>query len=370
MSDTAPLDSVCVVGGCGFLGSAIVRGLVAAHSTHVAVLDALRPASPLADVAYHQCDITDAAATAATIATIRPAAIILSAIPKYSAYQDEALFRRVIYEGAKNVIAGAQQAHVSALVYVSSSGVVQNICDVVMGDERMRVLDTRPPALDAYYLAKAHAEQAVLAANDPSKAEGALRTCALRPCTLYGPAEPLYTIPICANAAAGNGNVQIGDGQNVWDYVYVDNLVDALILAARALLRERAAAGPVDAAQRVNGEVFNVTDDEPWPFWRFTRALGAAVGYPVDGTKVWVIPRRVGIGMAWLSEWLTWLVTAGRKTPVMTVHGVRFSTIQQTFSVAKAKARLGYRPRVGMEEGIRRTAEWYREEHGREKKKA
>ena len=360
-----PLDSVCVVRGCGFLGSAIVRGLLRTQSTLISVLDAVQPASPLPSVAYHQCDITEPTQTTTTLKLIRPTTIILSAVPQFAAPQDATLFQRVVVDGAAHVLAAAPDAGVRALVFVSSIGIVQCLTTVDKGTEDLPVFydDTDRPALDPYYLSKALAERAVLAAHSDS----GLHTCAIRPCTLYGPREPLFTVPILETARAGRNKAQFGDGLNMYDFVYVDNLVDAILLAVDALAREAASSGPVEPEKKVGGEAFNITDDAPVRFWWFTRALASAAGYRVEEKDVWVVPGWVGVLMAWVSEWVVWVLSAGRARPIITVAGAKFSMLHQTFSMEKAKERLGCRPQVGMQEGIRRVGQWYREEQGKKK---
>ena len=70
-------------------------------------------------------------------------------------------------------------------------------------------------------------------------------------------------------ARSGRANVQMGDGTNLYDFVYVGNVADAHILAAKALLRVHEGTPRED--ERVDGEAFHLTNDEPWLFWDFTR---------------------------------------------------------------------------------------------------
>ncbi|KAL2373737.1 hypothetical protein RJZ57_001799 [Blastomyces gilchristii] len=70
-------------------------------------------------------------------------------------------------------------------------------------------------------------------------------------------------------------------------------IADAHILAAKTLL------SPSTLDDRpVDGEVFNITNDEPWPFWDFAHAISAAAGIPrherVGGAAVCVLRARRG----------------------------------------------------------------------------
>lgn len=102
----------------------------------------------------------------------------------------------------------------------------------------------------------------------------------------------------------------------------------------------------------------NVTNDERVLFWEFTRKVAAASGHPVKKEDIVVMPLWVGLIRAWISEWVVWIFSRGRKQSNMTVTGVYFSTIHRTLNTGKAKSLLGYRPAVSLDEGIRRGAEW------------
>ena len=170
-------------------------------------------------------------------------------------------------------------------------------------------------------------------------------------------------------ARDGEQRVQIGNGLNLFDFVYVDNLVDAHILAAHVLLREHAEATTQPASQKVAGEAFFITNDEPYRFWGFARAIGRVGGHPTYEAAVWSIPRRVGLFLGTFSEWFIWATSLGTRKPVMTRNGIKFSCMTRTFSVEKAKRRLGYRPAVSMEIGIQRAGEWFSSQAGGNKKR-
>jgi sterol-4alpha-carboxylate 3-dehydrogenase (decarboxylating) len=63
--------------------------------------------------------------------------------------------------------------------------------------------------------------------------------------------------------------------------------------------------------------------------------------------------------MGWISEWLIWIRSTGRKQPNMTVEAIRFSTIHRTLSMEKAKRVLRYKQEVGLEEGFKRGVAWW-----------
>ena len=74
------------------------------------------------------------------------------------------------------------------------------------------------------------AEEIALIANVPG-----LSVCALRPSGIFGPGDRLAVPAIASRAKAGKMKYMIGDGSNMFDWTYVDNVAHAHILADVAL---------------------------------------------------------------------------------------------------------------------------------------
>lgn len=138
----------------------------------------------------------------------------------------------------------------------------------------------------------------------------------------------------------------------------MENNAHAQLLVARALIRSYEQPVP-DRELKVDGEAFAITNDEPWHFWTFTRALAAAAVYPVAHKDVIVVPWRLMMVVAWILEWTFWVVTFGREEPRLSRARVKYTAMERTLDITKAKKRLGYRPVVGMQEGIERSAKWF-----------
>lgn len=141
-----------------------------------------------------------------------------------------------------------------------------------------------PQQTELYSHTKALAEELVLKANNI----GGIRTCAIRPAGMFGEGDRTTIGNIIGSAKEGKNKIQIGDNSKLFDWTYVGNNVYPQLLAARALLRSHTEPQPDD--RKVDGEAFVITNDNPWPFWDFTRAVGAAAGYPVKKEDVWTIP--------------------------------------------------------------------------------
>ena len=150
-------------------------------------------------------------------------------------------------------------------------------------------------------------------------------------------------------------HIQIGDNSNEFDFCSATNAAAAHLLIAKALL-----VGYQDPkTPKVDGEAFFITDGKPMPFWTFSRKVWAAAGDHTPLDQVKVVPGWFVLGLAITVEWLYWIFSAGHKTPKMLrSHTIRHVTEPRTFSIDKARSRLGYKPADTMEDSIRKGVEW------------
>lgn len=197
---------------------------------------------------------------------------------------------------------------------------------------------------------QALAEQVVLEANRTSSQ---FLTTALRPALIYGEGD-VQALPLILQAARrGQWRFQIGDNSNLFDTTYAGNAAYGHLLAAEALLytHNLGSTVPLDL-ERVDGEAFFITNDAPVPFWDFARGVWKAGGIAESTNKVWHLGQGFSMALGAFLEGVMWML--GR-TANLTKEKVRFSTIHRYYNIEKAKSRLGYRPIVPLEEGIRRA---------------
>ena len=366
--DLPILSPVLVVGGNGFVAYHVI-GKILEEGTRCTIhsldIDVSRNRHP--GVHYHECDVSSRTAVDQVMEAARPRVVFQCSSPETSHIPDS-LYRSVIVDGNRFVLEAARRlGTVRAFIITSSSSVIHdNVSDLVDATEEFPVL--RYPQQKRFYsLCKVDAEADVLSANraDPMDSEhhyGGMLTASVRPCGAIGEHDVNSLGKMLGNVFDGRARYQIGKGDNLFDFMYVGNLADAHLLLAYALLRAWNRPPPKDPETRVDGQAFNITDDDPWPFWEFQRTLAAAVGKPIRKEDIVVVPKTVGLVMATISEWVTWALSWGKRTPNMTVEGIMFATITRTFKVDKAKKRLGYRPKVSMQEAIKRGVKWYMEE--------
>lgn len=217
---------------------------------------------------------------------------------------------------------------------------------------------------------------------------------------------------------AGQGVIQIGANENLMDFVDVRNVAHAHLLAARAL-----SAAPVDPStftdrlppvystvpfrpvptsdhldpfsptpnphpdpplpahrNRYNqfharseplgaaGEAFYISNGEPVPFWSLTRA----VYYAYSGRELPFtvrMSRSIGMALGAVSEAWVWLWGLNIHDVGLTRHNIGIATEHMYFDVERARRVLGYEPVVSLEQSVRDTCEWFREEEKREEAK-
>ncbi|KAF8208883.1 C-3 sterol dehydrogenase [Mycena galopus ATCC 62051] len=136
-----------------------------------------------------------------------------------------------------------------------------------------------------------------------------------------------------------------------------DPLSDATI--ARSKLH-----APETSPLQVAGQVFYITNGEPVYFWDLPRLIWHHFDamYPEKAKArkrgLWVLPKELGMFLAAGAEWWGWL-TGG--DPTFTRFKVGYSCASRWHNIEKARRVLGYEPSVGLEEGVRRTIEAWKE---------
>ncbi|KAF2729680.1 hypothetical protein EJ04DRAFT_580467 [Polyplosphaeria fusca] len=350
--DSAPsLGKVIVIGGCGFLGHHIVKLLAERHpQTQISVLD-LRTNSnrlPSPNVSYHEVDITNYDQIQSLFSQIKPDGVIHTAAT-HAFIKSKEIMDNVNVGGTKNLLKAAQETGVKAFVYTSSASVVLSPkTELVNADETWPLVtgDAQP---EYYTTTKAFAETAVLEAN---RTPSGFLTCAIRPAGIFGEGDVQLLPPIVHAYWNKQTRFQIGPNENLFDFTYVGNVAHGHLLALQALLHSHKIMPtvPLDT-ERVDGEVFFITNGQPVYFWDFARAVWHEAGDRLPLNKVWELDPGFAFAIGGILEAAFGLM--GRK-PKLTRAQARYSTMNKYHSIDKAKRRLGYAPVVDLDEGIRR----------------
>ena len=357
--------NVLVIGGCGFLGHHTVRKLSETYSCNLSVLDLRTANNRFPNVTYYDADITSPEAVRSVFEKTKPEIIFhmvspVAATDGASATQKRAarsLFYKVNVEGTRNLLERAVEiGTVKGFIYTSSASVIHDSqSDLINADERWPVLHA-PQQKEYYSETKALAEEMVLAAN---RKHGNMLTAALRPAGIFGEGDVQLLPNMLKAYEKGQTKFQLGANENMFDFTYVGNVAHAHILAAIALTQTYSMKTvPLDN-ERVDGEAFLITNDQPIYFWDFARMIWTFAGDKTEPKQVWQIEKDTGLFLATLVEWLFWL--AGGWTPNLTRTKVKYSCMTRYYKIDKAKGRLGYRPQIGMEAALEQTVRWFKE---------
>jgi sterol-4alpha-carboxylate 3-dehydrogenase (decarboxylating) len=363
---TSKLGPVLLTGGNGFVAYHIIAKVLLEEpdcSIHSLDVNIDRNRHPNANVHYHRADLASASDVERVMQIARPVTIFHTASPEFS-NAPLSSYHNIIVDGAQHLLnAAVKVGTVRALINTSTPGVINdNHTDMIDATEEMPIL-RYPQQKRIYCLAKADAEEAIQAANrNGGHDDRGVLTCSIRPGLIFGEHDAGALGKMFAVAQQGRSKFQMGNGQNPYDFVYAGNLADAHLLAAHALLETWGKPRPADPSFRVDGEVFNITNDDPWFFWDFQRAVASETGNPVLPEHIIAIPKWLGLAMGFVSEWVVWAISGGTRTPNMTREGIRFSTLIRTLNIDKAKRVLGYRPKVNMQDAIQLSVRWFMEQ--------
>uniref|UniRef100_A0A2K6U3Y2 NAD(P) dependent 3-beta-hydroxysteroid dehydrogenase NSDHL n=1 Tax=Saimiri boliviensis boliviensis TaxID=39432 RepID=A0A2K6U3Y2_SAIBB len=295
LTEDIPRAKKCtVIGGSGFLGQHMVEQLLA-RGYAVNVFD-IRQGFDNPQVQFFVGDLCSRQDLYPALKGVNT--VFHCASPPPSSNNKE-LFYRVNYSGTKNVIETCKEAGV----------------------------------------------QVVLGANDPEKN---FLTTAIRPHGIFGPRDP-QLVPILIEAAR-NGKMKfvIGNGKNLVDFTFVDNVVHGHILAAEQLSRDTT----------LGGKAFHITNDEPIPFWTFLSRILTGLNY--EAPKYY-IPYWVAYYLALLLSLLVMVVSPViQLQPTFTPIRVALAGTFHYYSCERAKKAMGYQPLVTMDDAVERTVQSFR----------
>ena len=304
-----------VTGGAGFIGSSLVRGLLAQGAEKVVVLDNLFSGHERnleevrASIEFHRVDIRQFDEVAALVRDA-DAVFHLAAIPSVPrSIADPIPSHQVNVDGTFNVLQACVQGHVRRVVYAASSSAYGG-SDVLPKVETMQA-DPKSP----YAVQKLTGE---FYARVFHSCFG-LETVSLRYFNVYGPRQDPSSpysgiISLYMQALIEKAPPTIfGDGEQSRDFTYVEDVVDITMKAARA--------GGVAGGLYNAGNGNRYTLNEVWETLQ-----------RIEGVR---IPARYGEPRA---------------------GDVRHSQADTTAAVRD----LGLSPRFSLEDGLRRTLGWYR----------
>jgi nucleoside-diphosphate-sugar epimerase/predicted dehydrogenase len=309
---------IVVTGASGALGSALVDRLVAEGRPVRAFVRRI-PRKPIDGVEYCFGDLGDPSAVEHAV---EGAETVIHAGAAMKGGWAEHLASTVV--GTRNVVDACRRNRVRQLVHVSSMSVIHWLAEARGAPiTESTPLEPRPEERGAYTRAKLEAERVVAAA-----ARDGLPSVILRPGQIFGGGVPLVNGAVARRI--GKRWVVLGDGGLELPLVYIDDVVDAVLAAI---------------ARRISsGEVIQLVDDT-----RLTQAevLALAGG----GAPILKVPRALVFALGRTSDLA--LAALGLPSPIGE-YRLRSALAETHCASGRARALLGWQPRVGVREGIRR----------------
>ncbi|KAH0371642.1 NAD(P)-binding protein, partial [Aureobasidium melanogenum] len=351
----ATLDSVLIVGGCGFLGHHIVDHLLARNDgTRIYVMGRSNSGRKRHGVEYFEGDLLDDTSVQSVVNSVKPQVIINTAAPiTYPLKGTPEFHYKVNVEGTANLIRAATAcSNTAAFVYTSSAHTLLET-DYLNAKESDPV-DESPDGRRYATTTKAIADRLTRSSNNDLPIDaGGLRTACIRPCAMFGERDSQLLLTIQNQLQENRQGYQIGSNSALYDFVYVGNVVEAHIKAAEALVRE--ATQGAEKGKQVSGESFFITNDDPRHFYDFMRLVWQETGYDTSTLTPTVIPSQVALAAASAGEWATWAFTLGRSSSSsLSKEDIEHLCLNRTHDISKARELLDYSPTVTIEEGILR----------------
>ncbi len=318
---------ILITGANGFIGGrlaerlapedgASVRGLVRDPSRVGAIHE-----SPLQTVIG---DITDADAVRRAV---DGCAVVIHCAAMQGGRGTLDDFRRVNVDGTLNLLRAARAANVARFIHISTIN--------VHGFPPPRDANAESPLCfvgDSYSVSKAEGERAAW----QFARDNHLPLTVIRPACTYGPRSDAWTMQPLRRVRRG-APVLIGKGDGICNAVFIDNLVDLILLA----MKNDAAIGQAF----IGAEGRGVT-------WReFYGAYARMAGL----SNVNSLPRWAMLAAA---TGFAALARITRTAPRVSRASIEFYSHRVVYDIAKSKQLLGYSPRVSFEEGMRKTEDW------------
>lgn len=236
-------------------------------------------------------------------------------------------------KGTRNLIEMAKKAKVRRFIHVSSNS------PIGVNPTRDHVFDESSPYKPymTYGKTKMMAEEIVVRAHESK----ALETVIVRPPWFYGPGQPPRQTLFFQMIRDGKAPI-VGDGENRRSMAYVDNICQGLLLCEKV--------------DRAAGEIYWIADRHPYRMKDIIDTIERVMEKDFDvqcAHKRMMLP-----GFA--SE-LAWIMDATMQRVGIYHQKIHvLSEMNKTIActIAKAEKELGYDPKVGLEEGMRRSIQW------------
>ena len=236
--------------------------------------------------------------------------------------------------GTRNVVHACLENNVKRLVYVSTPSIYFDY------GSRVGVKESNPlpEPISNYAHTKLLAEEEI----DKGFAQG-LAVVSIRPRAIFGEGDTVIFPRLLSRLKTGRLPI-LGDGENMVDLTYIQNVVDALLLCA-------------ESPANTLGKKYNISNGEPVKIWSLINHICDELGFPHPSRK---ISRKAAHFVGGTFEFLYSLIPYSPEPP-LTRMSVSMMANSTTLDISAAKAELGYQPKVSVDEGVQRFLKWWKE---------
>lgn len=322
---------VLVTGGTGFTGSHLTRRLLQ-NGNEVVVIDN-QPGMFHDELKHMGADVH--------IGSVTDRELVRKAVKGCEVvHHTAAMFRKVnlpkqVYwdvnvEGTRIMLEESLRTGVRCFVNCSTCGIHGDV-------KQPPAAEDSPIAPEDYYQYTKYEGEKII----PEFLGKGMHIVTLRPTAIYGPGDPERFVMLFRQVKKGRF-LMFGSGKAHYHPVYIDNLVDGFELAAES--------------ENGDGEAYLIADESSCSIEDLVRSIGKSMDLEVNIQHLPFWPL-----------WATALVCEGIFKPLpvdapLFRRRVNWFRQNRSFSIEKARKDLGYSPKVGLAEGLTKTAEWYRQE--------
>jgi len=320
--------TILVTGATGFLGSALVTELVKqGQPIRILARDERKAREQFGDaVTIIRGEITDEAQVQQAVDGATT--IYHFAGRLYHPSTPAQLYYRTHVEGTRILLDACQgQSQLQRIVHCSTTG-VHGVSGKTPAAEDAPFAPTNP-----YEATKLEGELLALKAHE----EQGLPICVVRPGLVYGPGD-LHLLGFFASIKKGRPCL-IDGGKALIHPIYIDDMTTAFLLCA-------------ESPQAI-GHSYNIAGDHPVSFRELATAIARALGKPLPGGDLPLWLANVASDIFALIPGIK-----GENAP-LTRSRVQFLTNSRVYDIGRARTELGFASTVALEEGMRRTADWY-----------
>ncbi len=232
-------------------------------------------------------------------------------------------------EGTRYLAESSLKHNVKRFVYCSTQGVHGNISNPPGSEDS-------PIAPEDYYQFTKYEGEKVL----PDYMKKGLEVSIIRPTAIFGPGDPerFYMLFKMINKGAF---YMFGNGKTFYHPVYIDNLVDGF---------ESAMEKP-----EAVGQTFIIADEKYYSLNEIVEKIAKVLEVRVRIIRLPFLP-------LWVAASLCEAVCTPLKVPPpLFRRRAEWFKQNRAFDISKARKLLGYEPKIGFDEGLKRTARWYKD---------